>query len=88
MNFLLVEGRGDILLISQFTLFANTKKGNHPSFIKSASLEFAEPMHNVFKSAIEKNLEFFFTGQFAQDIQVFNCNDGPVTINVDSKIRE
>ena len=89
MNRSLVEAGGDILLISQFTLYAKTKKGNRPSYLNSAPPEFAEPMYEAFKLALQQILcKEVFTGAFGQDMQVFLCNDGPVTINIDSKIRD
>tara|TARA_B110000444_G_scaffold198545_1_gene189693 strand:+ start:741 stop:1193 length:453 start_codon:yes stop_codon:yes gene_type:complete len=89
MNRSLVEASGDILLISQFTLYAKTKKGNRPSYLNSAPPEFAEPMYEAFKLALQQILcKEVFTGAFGQDMQVFLCNDGPVTINIDSKIRD
>tara|TARA_B100001093_G_scaffold509592_1_gene573909 strand:+ start:958 stop:1410 length:453 start_codon:yes stop_codon:yes gene_type:complete len=89
MNFSLLESGGDILLISQFTLYAKTKKGNRPSFLNSASQEFAESIYNSFKLALEECLaKKVYAGQFGEDMEVLICNNGPITINIDSKIRE
>jgi D-tyrosyl-tRNA(Tyr) deacylase len=89
INRSIVEAGGDILLISQFTLYAMTKKGNRPSYIKSASAEFAKPIYNAFKLDLQECIgKEVFTGVFGEDMQVFLCNDGPFTINIDSKIRE
>lgn len=89
MNLNLTEVNGDILLVSQFTLHASTKKGNRPSFIRAARPEKASPLYEAF---IEK-LGFFLnrkisTGEFGAMMDVALINDGPVTIYMDSKDRE
>lgn len=89
MNLALTEVNGDILLISQFTLHASTKKGNRPSFLMAAKPEIAIPLYN---SMIEK-IEFLLgkkigTGKFGADMQLELINDGPVTIIIDSNNRE
>ncbi len=86
MNKSLIEIEGELLLISQFTLYANTKKGNRPSFIRAAKPEKAYQLYNK----MIKNLEDLLnkpiaTGQFAANMQVSLINDGPVTIIIDSK---
>lgn len=88
MNKSILEAGGDILLISQFTLHASTKKGNRPSYIKAAKPDFAIPMYEKFILATElelgKNIQ---TGEFGADMKVALVNDGPVTIIIDSKNR-
>jgi D-tyrosyl-tRNA(Tyr) deacylase len=89
MNLSIQETGGDILLISQFTLFASTKKGNRPSFIRSAITDFAIPMYNKFIAQLESELgKSIQTGIFGADMNVSLDNDGPVTIFIDSKNRE
>ena len=80
---------GEILLISQFTLFASTKKGNRPSYTRSARPEIAVPIYEAFKSRLAHDLgKTPQTGEFGADMQVTLLNDGPVTIIIDSKVRE
>ena len=81
--------KGDILLISQFTLHANTKKGNRPSYIKASKPEIAIPLYE--KMITQLSVDFgkpVFTGEFGADMKVELLNDGPVTIWIDSKNRE
>ena len=88
MNRSILEAGGDILLISQFTLHASTKKGNRPSYIKAAKPDFAIPMYEKFILATEKELgKSIQTGEFGADMKVALVNDGPVTIIIDSKNR-
>jgi D-aminoacyl-tRNA deacylase len=88
MNKSILESGGDILLISQFTLHASTKKGNRPSYIKAAKPDLAIPMYEKFILAIEKELgKRIQTGEFGADMKVALVNDGPVTIIIDSKNR-
>ena len=80
---------GEALLISQFTLFASTKKGNRPSYTRSARPEIAVPLYEAFKSRLSLDLgKPPQTGEFGADMQVTLLNDGPVTIIIDSKARE
>lgn len=80
---------GEILLISQFTLFASTKKGNRPSFLRSARPEIAIPLYEQFKARMAQDLgKSVATGEFGAEMQVGLINDGPVTISMDSKARE
>jgi D-tyrosyl-tRNA(Tyr) deacylase len=89
MNKSLKDVQGDILLISQFTLHASTKKGNRPSYIRASKPEFAIPMYERMIAQLEmdlgKNIE---SGMFGADMKVSLLNDGPVTIIIDSKHRE
>ncbi|MBC7868252.1 MAG: D-tyrosyl-tRNA(Tyr) deacylase [Gloeobacteraceae cyanobacterium ES-bin-316] len=88
-NVSLKENGGDILLISQFTLQASTKKGNRPSYIKAAKPATAQPLYESLIEKLEAILDKkIFTGTFGADMQVSLVNDGPVTICIDSKNRE
>lgn len=83
------EINGEILLISQFTLFASTKKGNRPSYLRSAAPAIAIPIYEQFKARLVQDLgRPIATGQFGADMQVQLVNNGPVTIPIDSKQRE
>ncbi len=89
MNKSIIDIKGEILVISQFTLMALTKKGNRPSYIKSASHEIAIPLYNYFIELLESNLNNRIkTGIFGADMKVRLINDGPVTIIIDSKNKE
>lgn len=89
MNRSILESGGDILLISQFTLHASTRKGNRPSYIQAARPEQAIPLYNRFIVALEAELhKSITTGEFGADMKVELVNDGPVTIIMDSKKRE
>jgi D-tyrosyl-tRNA(Tyr) deacylase len=89
MNRSVQEIGGEILLISQFTLFASTKKGNRPSYLRSAKPEVAIPLYEQFKSRLTQDLgKPVATGEFGADMQVSLVNVGPVTILMDSKNRE
>ena len=80
---------GDILLVSQFTLHANTKKGNRPSYIKASKPEFAIPMYEQLIVRLENDFgKKIFTGKFGADMKVSLLNDGPVTIFIDTKNKE
>lgn len=88
MNKSILEVSGDILLISQFTLHASTKKGNRPSYIKAARPDIAIPLYEKFILSLEKELgKSIQTGEFGADMKVSLINDGPVTIIIDSKNR-
>ena len=89
MNNSLKEISGEVLLVSQFTLHANTKKGNRPSYIKAAKPEVAIPIYEQFKNQIEKDLgKKIATGIFGADMKIELLNDGPVTIIIDTKQKE
>ncbi|WP_452231946.1 D-aminoacyl-tRNA deacylase [Lacinutrix sp. MEBiC02595] len=89
MNNSLVQNNGDAIVVSQFTLHANTKKGNRPSYIKAARPDVAIPLYENFILQIEKDLgKSVQTGEFGADMQVSLLNDGPVTIIIDTKNRE
>jgi D-tyrosyl-tRNA(Tyr) deacylase len=89
MNRSVVDVQGDILLVSQFTLFASTRKGNRPSYSRSARPEVAIPLYEKFIERLRQDLgRPIETGEFGADMQVTLTNDGPVTIIIDSKCRE
>ena len=89
MNKALADIGGEILLISQFTLFAQTKKGNRPSFIRAARPEKAIPMYEQMIKTLETITgKKIATGIFGADMKVSLVNDGPVTITIDTKVRE
>lgn len=88
MNKSLRDVDGEILLISQFTLHASTKKGNRPSYIKAAKSEIAIPLYEKMITALQTELDKKIgTGEFGADMKVSLVNDGPVTIVIDSKNR-
>jgi D-tyrosyl-tRNA(Tyr) deacylase len=89
MNRPVQEVNGEILLISQFTLFASTKKGNRPSYVRSARPETALPLYEQFLARLTQDFgKPIQTGEFGADMLVRLANDGPVTIIIDSKLRE
>ena len=89
MNLSVEEVKGDVLVVSQFTLHAATKKGNRPSYIKAARPEVAIPLYEKFVSTLENKLgKKVPTGIFGADMKVALLNDGPVTIVIDSKNKE
>lgn len=86
MNLSVKDTAGDLILVSQFTLHASTKKGNRPSYIQAAKPEIAVPLYEMFISALERDLgKKIQTGVFGADMKVALANDGPVTILMDSK---
>lgn len=89
MNLSIQDIGGEMLVISQFTLHASTKKGNRPSYIKAARPEIAIPLYEKFISMLEKELQKQIqTGRFGADMKVALVNDGPVTIIIDTKNRD
>ncbi len=89
MNLSVKEINGDIIVVSQFTLHASTKKGNRPSYIKASKPEIAIPMYENFKIKLESEFgKKIQSGQFGADMKVSLLNDGPVTIIIDSKNKE
>jgi D-tyrosyl-tRNA(Tyr) deacylase len=88
MNVCVKDCGGEIILVSQFTLQANTKKGNRPSYIKAAKPEIAVPVYEKFILAVSSQLgKPVQTGVFGADMKVSLINDGPVTILIDTKNR-
>jgi D-tyrosyl-tRNA(Tyr) deacylase len=86
MNQSLIDVNGDILLISQFTLHASTKKGNRPSYIQAAKPDIAIPLYERFIRQMQQQLgKEIRTGEFGADMKVSLVNDGPVTIIIDTK---
>lgn len=89
MNLSVKEVAGDIIIVSQFTLHASTKKGNRPSYIRASKPDFAIPMYNKFINSVEVALgKKVGSGQFGAMMEVSLVNDGPVTIIIDSKQRD
>ncbi len=89
MNKSILDQGGNILVVSQFTLHASTKKGNRPSYIKAAKPDFAIPMYEKFVAQLEEYLDKTVqTGEFGADMKVSLVNDGPVTIMMDTKNKE
>lgn len=89
MNLSILETKGDLIVVSQFTLHASTKKGNRPSFIKAARPETAIPLYEAFVAEMSTHLgKNVQTGEFGAMMDVGLVNDGPVTIVIDTKNRE
>lgn len=89
MNLSVQDVNGDIIIVSQFTLHAATKKGNRPSYIKASKPEVPIPLYKAFVFETEKNIgKKVQTGEFGADMKVALINDGPVTIIIDTKNKE
>ena len=89
MNLSVDDIQGAVLIVSQFTLYASTKKGNRPSFIKSATPFKALDLYNQFVKSFQSITSLIIqTGTFGADMKITSINDGPVTVIIDSKIRE
>ena len=88
MNLSIQDIQGELLIVSQFTLYASTMRGNRPSFINSASPEIANPLYNDFVSTLQQSNLIVKTGIFGADMKVSLVNDGPVTITIDSNKKE
>lgn len=89
MNLSVKDVDGDVIVVSQFTLHANTKKGNRPSYIKASKPDIAIPLYENFVQQLEKELDKKVQiGVFGADMKVSLLNDGPVTIVIDSKNKE
>ena len=89
MNISVLDISGDILLVSQFTLHASTKKGNRPSYIRASKPEIAVPLYQKMIKQLETDLgKKIETGEFGADMKVELVNDGPVTIVIDTKAKE
>lgn len=89
MNQSVQDVNGDIIVVSQFTLHASTKKGNRPSYLKASKPPIAIPLYEAFVLSMEKSIgKKVQTGQFGADMKVSLVNDGPVTIIIDTKNKE
>jgi D-tyrosyl-tRNA(Tyr) deacylase len=89
MNLSVVETGGEVIVVSQFTLHASTKKGNRPSFLRAAVPGISEPLYETFCAALEMELaKPVGRGVFGAEMKVALVNDGPVTILIDSRARE
>ena len=89
MNLSISDVNGEVIVVSQFTLHASTKKGNRPSFIKAARPEMATPLYENFVIALEEETgKKIQTGEFGEMMDISMINQGPVTIIIDSKVRE
>ena len=89
MNLSVRDVNGNIIIVSQFTLHAKTKKGNRPSFVHAAKPEVAIPLYEIFLKQVETDFgKEIGSGEFGADMKMALINDGPVTINIDSKNKE
>jgi D-tyrosyl-tRNA(Tyr) deacylase len=89
MNLSVLDVKGEIMIVSQFTLHASTRKGNRPSYIKAAAPETAIPLYNSFIEQMQQDLgKTVVTGEFGAYMLISLTNDGPVTISIDTKNKE
>lgn len=89
MNRSVMDVDGEVIVVSQFTLFAMTKKGNRPSYLRASKPNFSIPMYEKFCKTIQNDLsKEIGTGEFGADMKVKLINDGPVTITIDTKVKE
>jgi D-tyrosyl-tRNA(Tyr) deacylase len=89
MNRSVVDMKGGVLVVSQFTLFASTRKGNRPSYVRSARPDIAIPLYEKFVARLKQDFgDAIQTGEFGATMQVSLVNEGPVTIIIDSRLRE
>lgn len=89
MNLSVEDVNGELMIVSQFTLHASTKKGNRPSYLRAAKPEFSEPMYEKFVSSMQKGFhKEVKTGVFGADMQIELVNNGPTTIIIDTKNKE
>jgi D-aminoacyl-tRNA deacylase len=89
MNLSVIETGGEVMVVSQFTLHASTKKGNRPSYIKASKPEIAVPLYEMFVRKMESEIgKPLKTGQFGEHMMINLVNDGPVTIIIDTKNKE
>jgi len=89
MNLSILQAEGELLVVSQFTLHASTRKGNRPSYVKAAGPQTAVPLYETFCSLLQEHIRTpVRTGVFGAEMDVELINDGPVTIIIDSKLRE
>jgi D-aminoacyl-tRNA deacylase len=88
MNLSVLDVSGSLLVVSQFTLHASTKKGNRPSYIKAAKPDISIPLYELFVAEVSKSGLTVQTGEFGADMKVSLINDGPVTILLDTKNKE
>ncbi len=85
MNLSVKDVKGEVMVVSQFTLFGDARKGNRPNFMRAAKQEKAEKIYNQFVEEIKKNIDIVKTGVFGADMKIELLNDGPVTIQLDSE---
>lgn len=85
MNLSIKDVNGELMVVSQFTLYGDARKGNRPNFMRAAKQEKAENLYNQFVEDIKKDIEIIKTGVFGADMKIELLNDGPVTIQLDSE---
>lgn len=85
MNLSILDVKGQVMIVSQFTLYGDCRKGNRPNYMLSAKSEIAIPMYESYIEEMRNEIEHIATGQFGADMEVVYANDGPVTIQLDSR---